>query len=55
MPVRRLVPALTAALAATCIAWAPSAAAQSGAAALRASYEKLAPSLANSPLGGRWF
>jgi hypothetical protein len=42
---------LTAALAATCIAWAPSAAAQSGAAALRASYEKLAPSLANSPFG----
>src|SRR4029453_14582754 len=51
MTVRSLVPALAAALAATCIAWAPSAAAQSGAEALRESYEKLAPSLENSPLG----
>lgn len=51
MPMRSLVSTLTAALAVACIAWAPSAAAQSGAAALRASYEKLAPSLANSPFG----
>ncbi len=51
MPVRSLVPALTAAVAATCLAWASSAAAQSGAAALRATYDKLAPALANSPLG----
>lgn len=51
MPARSLVPALTAALAATCLAWAPLAAAQSGAAALRASYDKLAPALANSQFG----
>src|SRR4030095_16837961 len=49
--VRSLIPALAAALAATCIALAPAAAAQTGAAALRATYEKLAPNLANSPLG----
>ena len=46
---RSLVSALTLALAANCIAWTPSAAAQPGAAALRASYEQLAPSLENSP------
>ena len=51
MPVRSLVPAVMAALAAICLAWAPPAAAQAGNAALRASYEKLAPSLANSPFG----
>jgi hypothetical protein len=51
MPARSLVSALTAALAATCLAWASSAAAQSGAAALRASYDKLVPALANSQFG----
>lgn len=51
MPVRGLVSILTAALAAACVAWAPSAAAQDGAAALRATHDKLAPELANSPLG----
>ena len=51
MSVRSLVPALAAALLATCIAWAPSAAAQSGATELRATYEKLAPGLASSPFG----
>ena len=51
MPAHSLVPALTATLAAACLAWAPLAAAQSGAAALRASYDKLAPALANSQFG----
>ena len=51
MPVRSPVSAMMAALAAACIAWAPTAAAQSGAAALRATYEKLAPGLANSAFG----
>jgi hypothetical protein len=51
MAMRRLVAALMAALSAACIAWAFPAAAQSGAAALRASYEKYAPDLANSPFG----
>ncbi|MDM0027400.1 hypothetical protein [Variovorax saccharolyticus] len=51
MSMRRLFPAFMAALATACFAWAPPAAAQSGAAALRASYEKLAPSLASSPFG----
>ena len=51
MPMRRLVSTLVAVLAATCCAWTAPAAAQSGAAALRGSYDKLAPSLANSPFG----
>lgn len=42
---------VAAAVAVACIAWAPSAAAQGNAAALRASYDKLAPSLATSPFG----
>ena len=51
MPMRSLVSTLMAVLAAACCAWTPPAAAQSGAAALRGSYDKLAPSLANSPFG----
>jgi hypothetical protein len=51
MPSRSLVSILTAALAAACIACAPEAAAQPSAASLRMSYEKLAPSLANSAFG----
>src|SRR6478735_7612031 len=51
MALRSLVSALTAVLAATCIAGSPSAAAQSGAEALRASSERLAPGLASSPFG----
>src|SRR5688572_11899121 len=51
MPSRRLVPALTAALAAACIVCAPAAAAQPSASSLRTSYEKLAPSLAKSAFG----
>ncbi|MEJ8823777.1 hypothetical protein WKW80_17325 [Variovorax humicola] len=51
MPVRNLVRSLAAALAATCIAWSPASAATPAAPALRATYEKLAPDLANSPLG----
>jgi len=51
MPVRSLVPAMTVAVAAACIACAPAAAAQPSDAALRTTYEKVAPSLANSPFG----
>ena len=51
MRVRSLVPVLSATLAAACVAWSAPAAAQEGAAALRAFYEKSAPSLASSPFG----
>jgi len=52
MNLRGLVRAMTMAVAAACIAWAAAAAAQpSSGAALRTTYEKLAPSLANSPFG----
>lgn len=51
MRVRSLVPVLSATLAAACVAWPAPAAAQEGAAALRAFYEKITPNLANSPFG----
>jgi hypothetical protein len=51
MRVRTFHSVMAAALAAACAAWSSPAAAQEGAAALRATYEKLAPSLANSPFG----
>ena len=51
MNLRGLVRAMTMAVAAACIAWAAAAAAQPSGAALRTTYEKLAPSLANSPFG----
>ena len=51
MNLRGLVRAMTMAVAAACIAWAAAAAAQPSGAALRTTYEKLAPSLANSAFG----
>ena len=51
MRARTLISVMAATLAAACAAWSFPAAAQEGAAALRATYEKLAPGLANSPFG----
>ena len=51
MNLRGLVRAMTMAVAAACIAWAAAASAQPSGAALHTTYEKLAPSLANSPFG----
>ena len=51
MPVRSLIRSLAVALVASCIAGAPATAAPSGAPALRATYEKLAPEMASGPFG----
>ncbi len=51
MSTRSLVHSLAAALAATCVAWAPALAAPAGAPALRATYEELSPRLSSSPFG----
>jgi hypothetical protein len=51
MRVRTLLSVVAPALAAACVAWSSPAAAQGGAAELRATYDKLAPGLANSPFG----
>ena len=51
MPVRRFIHSLALALAASCIACAPATAAPSGASALRATYEKLAPELNKGEFG----
>ncbi|MDM0103829.1 hypothetical protein QTH97_02715 [Variovorax sp. J22R24] len=51
MGLRTFLPVLTVAVAATWTTWAPPAAAQAGASALRATYDKLAPGMASSPFG----